>query len=504
MNISNSSSLRKQKHYTCGICNYKTNKKSDFTKHNNTIKHLERQQYLEQTGETYCDDIDTENPINVYDSGDAVSVSNKKNKLYLCLCGKSYSARNSLFYHKKKCDFYQDIHSHSSHIETDAKYDIVIDIDKDTQDYKPSTKQILVSDDDEECEGHDMDIKKNTTTRPESISSNSVSSYDEHDDSDEESDSGSSCSSYYTSSSRNTYDDSDTSYSSNSSTSSHIHSSNGSVIDKEQTTTNEIDKEEKTYSLQDIGNHNIEELKVMFSQIIKDNKQLQSMILTQNKKLMKMALQPKNVTNIKNQNNTFNLIQFLNVECKNAMNFTDFVNNIKIGPKELECLQKHGFVKSFESIVVKELNEMDQSERPIHCLDQKRKKFAFKDDDIWNRDNIDERFKHLIDTYSSKQAKEHMEWREKNPNWQQDDEKYEQSMFMNMEIFKPYNRYYTEQITNKIISEMAKLIIDKQAAIESMKRLKKRKQHKKKRNHENDSGGNGKSKRKHNEKIIHE
>ena len=53
-------------------------------------------------------------------------------------------------------------------------------------------------------------------------------------------------------------------------------------------------------------------------------------------KIVEIAKIPKKVTNIqKQENNTFNLKNFLNIECKDAMNLTDFVDQIILTLKEL-------------------------------------------------------------------------------------------------------------------------------------------------------------------------
>jgi len=46
-----------------------------------------------------------------------------------------------------------------------------------------------------------------------------------------------------------------------------------------------------------------------------------------------------------NSNNKFNLNFFLNEQCKNAMNITDFANNIQIGMDDLENVGRTGYVK---------------------------------------------------------------------------------------------------------------------------------------------------------------
>lgn len=215
-----------------------------------------------------------------------------------------------------------------------------------------------------------------------------------------------------------------------------------------------------------------EEMKCMLEDLIEQTKELkqemrnefqrnleyQEKIEKKMEKIKKLAKQPRMVIN---QQNTFNLNHFLNVECKNAMNFREYVNKIQVGQRELECLKQKGFVGSFEEIIIQELDEMDQRLRPIHCIDSKRKKFALKEGDIWDKEIYDDSLIYAIDTYSSKQAKEYMKWKKANPDWRKNEEKYEFCMIANSEIYRPYSRFYKESINAKITNNFARLVIDK-------------------------------------------
>jgi len=75
-------SLKSHNIQTCEICDYTTSSKKDYQKHLLTRKHLDR---------TNRTDKSPKNPKNA--------------KIYKCECGKIYKARNSLWYHKQKCDY---------------------------------------------------------------------------------------------------------------------------------------------------------------------------------------------------------------------------------------------------------------------------------------------------------------------------------------------------------------------------------------------------------------
>ena len=99
-----------------------------------------------------------------------------------------------------------------------------------------------------------------------------------------------------------------------------------------------------------------------------------------------------NITNNNNnyKDNTFNtnnisINMFLNEKCKNAMNLTDFVNQIKVQLEDVMYTQQHGPERGITNILVKQLEDVPITERPIHCADIKRKKFYVKEDDEWKK-----------------------------------------------------------------------------------------------------------------------
>jgi hypothetical protein len=81
--------------FVCEKCNYKCSKKSDFDKHKMTAKHKNRTLRTEKSHN------DSQTPIC---------------KEWVCVCGKTYKARNSLWYHKKKCSFVNEPEIKQEHI----------------------------------------------------------------------------------------------------------------------------------------------------------------------------------------------------------------------------------------------------------------------------------------------------------------------------------------------------------------------------------------------------
>jgi len=101
----------------------------------------------------------------------------------------------------------------------------------------------------------------------------------------------------------------------------------------------------------------------------------------------------KNSHNVQTHNNshnkTFNLQIFLNETCKDAMNLTDFINSIDLQLSDLESVGKLGFVNGISNILIKNLNAMDVTKRPVHCSDTKREVMYIKEDGKWEKDEED-------------------------------------------------------------------------------------------------------------------
>lgn len=113
-----------------------------------------------------------------------------------------------------------------------------------------------------------------------------------------------------------------------------------------------------------------------------------------------------NTTNTNSHNKAFNLNFFLNETCKNAMNITDFVDSIKLQLSDFIEVGELGYVEGISKIIVKNLNALDETERPVHCTDKKRETFYIKDANKWEREDEDmKRIKGLIKKVAFKNTK---------------------------------------------------------------------------------------------------
>ena len=126
--------------------------------------------------------------------------------------------------------------------------------------------------------------------------------------------------------------------------------------------------------------------KDLIMMLIKENNELKTMVLDACQKIQPLN-NTVNSNNINSNNKTFNLNVFLNEHCKDAMNIMDFVDSLKLQLSDLESVGKLGFVNGISNIIVKNLNSLDETKRPIHCTDTKREVLYVKDDDKWEKEN---------------------------------------------------------------------------------------------------------------------
>ena len=126
--------------------------------------------------------------------------------------------------------------------------------------------------------------------------------------------------------------------------------------------------------------------------------------------------------NIYNTNtNTFNLNVFLNETCKDAINMSEFINNLKIELTDLEFTKSNGVINGISNIFVNGLNALEIEKRPIHCTDTKRKTLYIKDENKWAKDNHDI-IEQSIKNIKKKHTQAIKQWEDKHPNWCESEE----------------------------------------------------------------------------------
>ena len=163
-----------------------------------------------------------------------------------------------------------------------------------------------------------------------------------------------------------------------------------------------------------------QELQKQNQELQKQNQELQKRMLDLCKNGISNA-----VTN-NNQTNKFNINVFLNDQCKDAINFADFIKNIEITHQDLENNAQLGFVSGISKILMDNLKQLGVNERPIHCTDIKRETMYIKDENKWTKEVDDSKLQKAIQTVSCKSMGKLQEWKKENPDYQDMDSVFSQ------------------------------------------------------------------------------
>jgi hypothetical protein len=161
------------------------------------------------------------------------------------------------------------------------------------------------------------------------------------------------------------------------------------------------------------------------------------MLVKQNSELIKETSEFKNMmmevikngthntTHMNSHNKTFNLQFFLNETCKDAMNIMDFVDSVKLQLSDLENVGKIGYVEGISSIIVKNLNSLDETKRPVHCTDAKREVMYIKDEDKWEKENENkQKMRKVIKHIAHKNSKLLTDFKNKHPDCVKSESRY--------------------------------------------------------------------------------
>jgi hypothetical protein len=178
-----------------------------------------------------------------------------------------------------------------------------------------------------------------------------------------------------------------------------------------------------------INNNSNEITPDLIIQIIKQNQELQKQnydLQTQVLELCKNGINNNHSNNTNHSHNkTFNLQFFLNETCKDAMNIMDFVDSIKLQLTDLEKVGNIGYVEGISNIIVKNLNSLDETKRPVHCTDSKREVMYVKDEDKWEKENEEKKkLRKAIKHIAHKNTKLLREFKTKHPDCDKSDSRF--------------------------------------------------------------------------------
>lgn len=206
-------------------------------------------------------------------------------------------------------------------------------------------------------------------------------------------------------------------------------------------------------SLTDVnGAHEDDSTKNLIVTVIKQNNELVELVKEQQKQLSELI--PHIGSNNNNTtNNNVSLNVFLNENCKDAMNITDFTEVLKIQLSDLDKIGNSGFAAGISDIIVKELKSIDRHKRPVHCSDTKRETLYIRDEDRWEKEDDDkQQMNKMINAVAKKNIHMISLWKEAHPECNDSASKFSDQ----------YNRIilgaldYSKENNDKIIKNIAK------------------------------------------------
>jgi hypothetical protein len=176
-------------------------------------------------------------------------------------------------------------------------------------------------------------------------------------------------------------------------------------------------------------------LAMMMEQLNKKDKQMElkdkqmEQVMEQNKQHVELLTNtikdmiPKMGNNNNNNTNQFNINMFLNEECKDAINMSDFIKSIQVSVEQLQYTTYNGLGKGLTKVIMDNMNKLSKYERPLHCSDLKRETIYIKDDDKWEKDTHKDKLKKVINKTSNKNYAALCDWTSENPDFMKQDDK---------------------------------------------------------------------------------
>ena len=191
------------------------------------------------------------------------------------------------------------------------------------------------------------------------------------------------------------------------------------------------------------------EMKEQRQEFIDEMKKKDQMLAHKDELMGQMIDKVGNTTN--NTSNNLNINMFLNEECKDAINFSDFIEKIEISHHDLENNAQLGFVNGITKILMDNLKQLNLYQRPIHCTDTKRETLYIKDDNKWGKTDSDKKLEGAIQEVSRKSIGSLLQWKQNNPDYENIDSDFSKkciSMQMESSASSKRNTFYPKIIHN--------------------------------------------------------
>jgi hypothetical protein len=168
----------------------------------------------------------------------------------------------------------------------------------------------------------------------------------------------------------------------------------------------------------DIQTTDVVVLKNTIMELVKQNNEFKQLLVEQNQTLIEIAKKDTttNNNNTINNNQKFNLNFFLNSTCKDAMNMSEFIENIEVQFKDIENIGRNGYVNGMTEMILSRIKNMDIVKRPLHCTDLKRETMYIKDNNEWEKDTPDnKKLQNMISMIAKRNYATIPLWRNEHP-----------------------------------------------------------------------------------------
>ncbi len=143
--------------------------------------------------------------------------------------------------------------------------------------------------------------------------------------------------------------------------------------------------------------------KDMFMAMVDENKKLRTEIFSEIKGMMVEIIPKIQSNNTTNNTNIININMFLNEQCKDAMNISDFIESIQLTIEDMVKIGQEGQTNGMSNILINKLNELDVFKRPVHCSDITNETIYVKDKDKWEEDDLNKPIlKDALDKFTKK------------------------------------------------------------------------------------------------------
>jgi len=199
----------------------------------------------------------------------------------------------------------------------------------------------------------------------------------------------------------------------------------------------------------------IKEMMHGYTKDIEIKKEMMGQLKEQNQIIQEMIPKLGN-----NNNNKFNINVFLNEQCKDAINLSDFIDSLNVQAHDLIYTQKKGLIEGISTVFLNGLKQLDTFQRPIHCTDVKREILYIKDNNTWEKEESKVKIRTAINDVAHKQREAIKKWETDNPFWQQSDNGKDEYIDLVKTVMEDIDKNSISE--NKIIKTIIKeTIIDK-------------------------------------------